>query len=220
MPINLTTTVLPISEFLNKFNIDEQQVYKKTILAATQDNEETHRICENILHYNPELENHSIYQLQIILQSFKYKYSQDIKNWQDLTNYKTNPNFLPNLKQFEIYIESLNDEQYPEILAAKQFFKTLEIFDNFMDKLTAEQYVAGDFYRDLLCCELELKSEYKKNNNLYAGNLSEELLACKNALLDTNEFTAALYLDARFNFLASRLITDQQKAKGKVRFSI
>ncbi|KAM7355786.1 uncharacterized protein ACRADG_001737 [Cochliomyia hominivorax] len=213
-------TIIPISQLLNKFNIDESQIYIKTLLPASYEDPEIYKICENLFVHNPELKKHPIYDLQILLRKFKQSYALDIKKWLELINLnKLHYNVWQNLKDFEKHLENFvsNDiDEKSELQEAKNFIKTLEIFHNFMEKLAGEQYVAGDFYRDWLCCELELKNELKKNNNKYAGNLNDELLACKTSLMESKEFMAALYLDARFNFLASRLISEEQKTKGKL----
>ncbi|XP_065362128.1 uncharacterized protein LOC135955698 [Calliphora vicina] len=217
LPINETTKTLPIAECLSKFNIDEQQVYMKTIMAGLQKDEEIYKICNQICKHNPDIKHHPIYDLQIILRTFVEKYSEDIKTWQVLSEYQENStkDMLTNLKEFTQYLENWSKSDI-NLQKAKYFFKALQIFLNFMEKLGGAQYVAGDLYRDCLCCELELKGELTKNNNIYAGELYEELSVIKNSLLESSEFIAALYLDARFNFLGSRLLSDAQKSKGQL----
>ncbi|KNC34963.1 hypothetical protein FF38_12278 [Lucilia cuprina] len=123
---------------------------------------------------------------------------------------------LENLKEFSEYLEKNSTENNEQLLPAIHFFKALQIFWNFKDKLRGEQYVAGDFYRDLLCCELGLKGEHNKSHNFYANELYEKFCDFKNKILESQEFVAALYLDARFNFLGTRLIGDDEQNKGKL----
>ncbi|KAM7355785.1 uncharacterized protein ACRADG_001736 [Cochliomyia hominivorax] len=219
LPISQTTTTLPISQYLKKHNIDEQQVYMKTILATIQ-HDEIYTICNNLRQHNSDLKNHPIHELQLILRNFKEKYSEEIKSWQELTKYKEKLtlDIWNNLKDFAKHVKSLLEtdvELKPKLQNAKNFFKTLQIFWNFFNKLSEEQYVVGDFYRDMLCCELELKEDITKNKNTYANNLNEELLKYKNNLLEWNEFIGALYLDIRFNFFGTRLLNEQQKNDAK-----
>ncbi|XP_023301529.2 uncharacterized protein LOC111683662 [Lucilia cuprina] len=216
LPINKTTKIIPFAEFLNKFNIDEQQVYMKTIMPELLNDEEIYNICNTICRNNANIHNHPIYELHIILRQFLQKYSTDIKNWQELSEYQENEkDIIENLKGFGQYLENWpnTEEKLPE---SKLFFKALQIFWNLMEKLNGEQYVAGDLFRDWLCCELELKGELMKNNNNYAGKLYEDLYFCKNNLLEISEFAAALYLDVRFNFLGSRLLSEEHISQGKL----
>ncbi|XP_065360694.1 uncharacterized protein LOC135954448 [Calliphora vicina] len=218
LPIKETTKILPLAECLSRFNIDEQHVYMKTIMAGLlQEDEEIYKICNEICKHNPDVKHHPIYDLQRILRSLVEKYSEDIKTWQVLSEYqeKSTKDMLTNLKEFAQYLENWSKTDL-NLQKAKDFFKAMQIFGNFMEKLDGEQYVAGDFYRDWLCCELGLKGEQTKHNNLYAAELYEDLVKCKNKLLAANEFIAALYLDARFNFLGSRLLSDEQKSQGKL----
>ncbi|KAI8118484.1 hypothetical protein CVS40_9822 [Lucilia cuprina] len=219
-PITETTKPLPLNKYLNKFNIDEQQIYMKTIMPEFHNEEEIYNICHNICKHNTDIKNHPIYDLQIIFSSFIKKYSHDIKNWQKLSGHQEtvslNKNMLENLKEFSEYLEKNSTENNEQLLPAIHFFKALQIFWNFKDKLRGEQYVAGDFYRDLLCCELGLKGEHNKSHNFYANELYEKFCDFKNKILESQEFVAALYLDARFNFLGTRLIGDDEQNKGKL----
>ncbi|XP_037811161.1 uncharacterized protein LOC119603254 [Lucilia sericata] len=218
--ITASIQLLPLNKYLKKFSIDEQQVYMKTIMPEFHNDEEIYKICDNICKHNPDIKNHPIYELQTIFTSFIKKYSPDIKNWQTQSGHKETvllkKNISENLKEFSEYLEKNCAENEEQLLPAKHFFKALQIFWNFMDKLSGEQYVSGDFYRDLLCCELGLKGEHNKSQNSYAKELYEEFCNFKNRILESREFVAALYLDARFNFLGTRLIGDNEQIKGKL----
>ncbi|KAM7355795.1 uncharacterized protein ACRADG_001745 [Cochliomyia hominivorax] len=221
LPITETFTTLPISDYLNQFHIEEKQIYMKTILAINSEHNEIYKIYENLCKHNPDLKKHPIQELQIILRNFKQKYSKEIKFWQEITNYKENLD-LDVWKDLNDFAKHVKDKSETDIdlktklQNAKDFFKTLEIFWNFVEKLSNEQYVAGDLYRDMLRCELELKEVATKYQNLYAEYLSEQLIDFQNNLWETQEFMGALYLDIRFNFFGTRFLNDQQKLKAKL----
>ncbi|KAM7355794.1 uncharacterized protein ACRADG_001744 [Cochliomyia hominivorax] len=221
LPITETTTTLPISNYLNQFHIEEKQIYVKTILTINSEHNEIYKIYENLCKHNPDLKKHPIQELQIILRNFKQKYSKEIKSWQEITNYKQNLDLdvWQNLKDFAKHVKhklETNSQCNSKLKNAKQFFKTLQIFWNFFQKLSKEQYVAGDLYRDWLHCELELREEITKTHNLYAETLNEQLMKCKNNLWESPEFMGALYLDIRFNFFGTLLINEQKKLNAKL----
>ncbi|XP_017465255.1 PREDICTED: uncharacterized protein LOC108358437 isoform X2 [Rhagoletis zephyria] len=120
-------------------------------------------------------------------------------------------NNLNNLKSC-IQVESITDSVVPEV--DWHFLSTyLEAFKplrNCSSKLQSEQYIVGDFYRDLMCCELEL-DELMQNGNFYAQLLTEALKNRKEELLNKEAFLAALYVDPRFNFIGSPFLTDDKK---------
>lgn len=81
-------------------------------------------------------------------------------------------------------------------------------------KFQREQYILGDFYRDWLTCELELQDI--KFTNCYAALLHEAMINRKEKLLEHDAFIAALYLDPRFNFEGSIMLSEEQKAIARV----
>lgn len=192
----------------------------KTISASFQENEEIYKICDNLRKHNPNLINHPIHEIQLILKNFRQDYDEELNLWQTHTKYECKFDFdiLHSLKDFSKYVKSLDMHFKPQLKDARQFCKTLQIFWNFYNKIAVEQYVVGDFYRDLLCCEMELQNEFNKFNNKYAGNLCEKLSKFKNSLLETNEFLAGLYLDVRYNFCGTHLLNKEQKLKAMVNF--
>ncbi|XP_037943634.1 uncharacterized protein LOC119676468 [Teleopsis dalmanni] len=76
-------------------------------------------------------------------------------------------------------------------------------------KMQTEQYVIGDFYRDWLCCEIDLEDLYTITP--YASLLHESMQKSKKVFLDDDAFLAALYLDPRFNFENSIVLSEEQK---------
>ncbi|XP_055386349.1 uncharacterized protein LOC129615251 [Condylostylus longicornis] len=76
-------------------------------------------------------------------------------------------------------------------------------------KSRSQQYISGDFYRDWLNCELELLDISVEN--CYAGYLYEAMVNRKTELFNHIAFLAALYLDPRFNFENSMLLSNYQK---------
>ncbi|XP_017465256.1 PREDICTED: uncharacterized protein LOC108358437 isoform X3 [Rhagoletis zephyria] len=111
-----------------------------------------------------------------------------------------------------IQVESITDSVVPEV--DWHFLSTyLEAFKplwNCTSKLQSEQYIVGDFYRDLMCCELEL-DELMQKGNFYAQLLVEALKNRKEELLKSEAFLAALYVDPRFNFIGSPFLNDDNK---------
>lgn len=175
-----------------------------------------YKICDNqnTIQFGP------IFQLQQILNIFIFNYIVEIKKWQECAEYVDDnfTNTMENFKKFKLFLENLpeNDiKDKPELQNPIKFIKAIQICWNFVDKFEGENYVVGDFYRDWLCCELELK-ELMKNQNQYAGELYEDISKCKQKLLGGDEFITALYLDPRFCFLGSRILTETQKTKAKV----
>ncbi|XP_037943633.1 uncharacterized protein LOC119676467 [Teleopsis dalmanni] len=77
-------------------------------------------------------------------------------------------------------------------------------------KMETEQYIIGDFYRDWLCCEIELEDLFSITP--YASLLHESMQKRKKVLLDNGAFLSALYLDPRFNFQNSIVLTEEQKS--------
>lgn len=76
-------------------------------------------------------------------------------------------------------------------------------------KFQTEQYVIGDFYRDWLSCEIELEELIPQNS--FASDLHARMAIRKTDLLQHNSFVAALYLDPRFNFSGSPILSNDQK---------
>ncbi|XP_037954892.1 uncharacterized protein LOC119684835 [Teleopsis dalmanni] len=78
-------------------------------------------------------------------------------------------------------------------------------------KMQSEQYIIGDFYRDWLCCEIELEDLFSVTP--YASILHESMQKRKEKVfLDDVTFLAALYLDPRFNFENSIVLSEEQKS--------
>ncbi|XP_017468782.1 PREDICTED: uncharacterized protein LOC108360849 [Rhagoletis zephyria] len=79
--------------------------------------------------------------------------------------------------------------------------------------MQSEQYVVGDFYRDWLSCELELHD--LGSTVSYAAQLHDAMKSRKQSLMSNNAFIAALYLDPRFNFRGSLMLSPQQKVNAE-----
>lgn len=80
--------------------------------------------------------------------------------------------------------------------------------------LQKEQFTMGDFYKSWLECELDLKSM----NNVFSQLLLQAMNARKSKLFDCDAFLAAMYMDPRFTYLNSDILSKQQKQKAKVSF--
>ncbi|XP_017477325.1 PREDICTED: uncharacterized protein LOC108367240 [Rhagoletis zephyria] len=76
-------------------------------------------------------------------------------------------------------------------------------------KLQHDQYIIEDFFRDWLTCELELKKLVSTNS--YAEALLNAMKKRKDTLMGNNAFIAALYMDPRFNFDNTPLLSYDQK---------
>ncbi|XP_036340612.1 uncharacterized protein LOC118749965 [Rhagoletis pomonella] len=76
-------------------------------------------------------------------------------------------------------------------------------------KLQHEQYIIGDFFRDWLTCELELKKLVSTNS--YAEALLNAMKKRKDTLMGNIAFIAAPYMDPRFNFDNRPLLSYDQK---------
>ncbi|XP_020296931.1 zinc finger BED domain-containing protein DAYSLEEPER-like, partial [Pseudomyrmex gracilis] len=76
-------------------------------------------------------------------------------------------------------------------------------------ELQKEQYVLENFYRDWLTCELELEDMIPSNP--YAVSLRAAMEDRKKKLLSNNAFVAAFYIDPRFNFNGSSILSKEQK---------
>lgn len=90
-----------------------------------------------------------------------------------------------------------------------EFIEAFQPLSECTKKFQSEQYIIGDFYRDWLCCEIELEELIEKN--AYAPMLSEALKQRKESLLSDDIFISAIYLDPRFNFLNSPFFTEDEK---------
>ncbi|XP_037929463.1 uncharacterized protein LOC119663946, partial [Teleopsis dalmanni] len=80
-----------------------------------------------------------------------------------------------------------------------------------------EQYVIGDFYRDWLCGEIELEELVTKTP--YASHLHESMQKRKQIFMDSDAFQVALYLDPRFNFENSTMLSENQKSTAVVQIA-
>lgn len=71
----------------------------------------------------------------------------------------------------------------------------------------------GDFYRDWLTCEIELEEIASPT----ALQLHAAMQNPKKLFLQNDAFVAALYLDPRFNFINSPVMSEEQKNRALVR---
>lgn len=85
-------------------------------------------------------------------------------------------------------------------------------------KLQKEDYVIGDFFRDWLLCELDLKQISDEDN--CAAELIKAMDMRKKQLFVNDAFLAGIYIDPRFNFKGSTILTEEQKQKALVRLNI
>lgn len=90
------------------------------------------------------------------------------------------------------------------------FLEAFQPLRGFSQKLQIEQYIADHFYRDLMCCEVEL-DELQQQGNFYAQLLLGDFKYQKEQLLNNTAFLAALYMDPHFNFISSPFLTDDKK---------
>lgn len=81
-------------------------------------------------------------------------------------------------------------------------------------QLQEEQLTMGDFYRSWLECELELAS--MEEDNQFAEKLLAAMANRKKKLFENNTLIAAIYMDPRFNFVGSDLLTESEKLRAKV----
>ncbi|XP_011186780.2 uncharacterized protein LOC105214818 [Zeugodacus cucurbitae] len=89
------------------------------------------------------------------------------------------------------------------------FIKAFQPLAQCTKRMQSEQYIFGDFYRDWLSCELELSD--LGASIPYAAQLHAAMTTRKQILMENDAFIAALYLDPRFNFQGSMMLSAQQK---------
>ena len=94
------------------------------------------------------------------------------------------------------------------------FVATFSLLIEFTDSLQTESYIIGDYYSDWLQCELELSEIMGKNN--IAALLHSAMGKKKDMYFTEDKILAGLYLDPRFNFTNSPLLTESQKYVAKV----
>lgn len=83
----------------------------------------------------------------------------------------------------------------------------------FLKNVQKDNCISGDFYRELLECELALE---ENQNCEYAGVMLTFLRKRKRDLLKSEKFAAAIYLDPRFNYANSTFLNDEQKEEALV----
>ncbi|XP_055858531.1 uncharacterized protein LOC129920969 [Episyrphus balteatus] len=116
---------------------------------------------------------------------------------------------IDGLSKLRTFIEGLEQPLDMDWLFINQFSGAFKPLAECLEKLHEVNYIIGDFYRDCLCCEIEL--EELVGNNIYAGLLLKELKTGKDKLLENGAFLAALYLDQRFNFIKTPFLTEEQQ---------
>lgn len=81
-------------------------------------------------------------------------------------------------------------------------------------KLQEDQLVMGDFFKIWFECEIELQQG--DENNEFSNQLLCAMQKRKKKLFENNVFVAAMYLDSRFNYSGSNIISDEEKKSAKV----
>lgn len=119
--------------------------------------------------------------------------------------------------EFEFYIDEFANISVNWIFVESFAiaFKPLAECTKHMQK---EQYVLGDFFRDWLKCEFDLVEMLHTNANAKALYNAMGIRKCK--LLENNAFVAALYLDPRFNFHGTPLLTPEQQKNAMVHLNL
>ena len=84
----------------------------------------------------------------------------------------------------------------------------------FTGKLQTESFNIGDYYRDWLQCELELSEIMEKNN--IAALLHSAMAKRKDMYFTQDKILPGLFIDPRFNFIYSPILSDSQKILAKV----
>lgn len=96
----------------------------------------------------------------------------------------------------------------------KDFVAAFDPLVKCTEQLQNDQYTAGDFYRDWFSCELELEDLFA--NTQYAKLLHKAMQDKRILLFENIAFISALYLDPRFNFINSMMLSEEQKNKAVV----
>ncbi|XP_055916410.1 uncharacterized protein LOC129949158 [Eupeodes corollae] len=118
-------------------------------------------------------------------------------------------NMIESLSKMKKFIDGLEQSFEIDWTFVGKFAAAFKPLVECLEKLHEVNYIVGDFYRDCLCCEIEL--EELGGTNMYANLLLKELKAGKAKLLENGAFLAALYLDQRFNFIKTPFLTEEQQ---------
>ena len=96
----------------------------------------------------------------------------------------------------------------------KELSSALEPLEELSTKMQKEQYVFGDFFLDVMICQVKL--ERLVTSHPFRDQLQECLKSRKEEILEGNlPFLAAVYLDSRFNYRDTPFLTDAQKEKAR-----
>ncbi|XP_036344861.1 uncharacterized protein LOC118754132, partial [Rhagoletis pomonella] len=132
----------------------------------------------------------------------------------NLTRWNSTYEMLTSLQKIKEFIEQQcpdsEDFHWEFVVDFNKAFKPLALCTK---RMQSEQYVVGDFYRDWLSCELELHD--LGSTVSYAAQLHDAMKSRKQSLMSNNAFIAALYLDPRFNFRGSLMLSPQQKVNAE-----
>lgn len=108
-----------------------------------------------------------------------------------------------------IHLEDLDIQPDINWSFIEDFVLAFDPLANCTKQLQSEQYVVGDFYRDWIHCELQLKDLHSMTP--YAELLYTAMMARKEGLIQNDAFVAAIYLDPRFNFENSVILSQDNK---------
>ncbi|XP_036343114.1 uncharacterized protein LOC118752344 [Rhagoletis pomonella] len=125
------------------------------------------------------------------------------------TRWNSTYDMMESLYRIKEYIENLDKNMYINWSFVKDFLTAFQPISKCTLKLQNKQYIIRDFFRDWLTCELELADLVP--DNVYADSLLNAMKIRKNVLLEYKAFVAALYLDPRFNFEETPLLSSEQK---------
>ncbi|XP_055839863.1 uncharacterized protein LOC129907607 [Episyrphus balteatus] len=139
------------------------------------------------------------------ISTYKQTLDDDMKSWKSIFSMI---NFILVLRESKKYL----DEHIGIDIDWKIIEDFVGAFKPLIDwelEMHSGQYIFGDFYRDWLCCELKLLEIAVKNP--YASKLLSALKNQQKPLYECDVFIAALFLDPRFNFDASPLLSKKQR---------
>lgn len=126
----------------------------------------------------------------------------------NLTRWNSTFKMMESMNNIKEFIE--NNISEPNWNFINMFIKAFQPLSECTNKFQFEQYIIGDFFRDWLCCEVELE-EISNEENIYAEKLLDAMKRRKQSLLVNEAFLSAIYLDPRFNFTRTPFLSEEDK---------
>ncbi|XP_067617221.1 uncharacterized protein [Eurosta solidaginis] len=127
----------------------------------------------------------------------------------DATHWISTYKMLKSLLENRIQLDNLVPEFHTNLDFVVNIINILTPLVDLNNQLNNEQYTFGDFYRDWLSCEIEL--EELLQTSWYVQYFVQSMQKYKQEILKEEAFQSAIYLDPRFNFNNSVMLSNEQK---------